>query len=103
MHWLKLIQNQGRLYHITIFQTPFSGEKKGYRQVYKLKVGGRCHRDVIQKVFSMFNVLDRVPKDFKARYIFTGDILLIDEGQRGKHYYRLQPGGWVEVSSSLVC
>ncbi|MBM7692520.1 hypothetical protein JOC77_001950 [Peribacillus deserti] len=103
MKWLQLVYHSRKKYDITIFQTPLFGENKGYRQVYRLTIGGHSHQDVIKRVFSTFNVLDRLPKDFKARYIFTGDIILIDEGLRGMSYYQLQSGGWVKINRMQVC
>ncbi|WP_026694927.1 hypothetical protein [Peribacillus kribbensis] len=101
MRWLQLVSRR-KQYDVTIFQTPFSGENKGYQQVYQLGLSGATHKEVLDKVFSMFNVLDSLPKDFKARYIFTGDILLIDDGLRGKYYYKLQSGGWAKIQNIQV-
>ncbi|MED4073447.1 hypothetical protein [Priestia endophytica] len=84
-------------YEITIMQTPNPGDRNGYRQVYKMSLKGHSHSDVISQVFRNFNVSDRLPKDFHARYVGTRDIILIDEGTRGKYYYKLLSGGWKPV------
>ncbi|WLR44252.1 YodL domain-containing protein [Bacillus carboniphilus] len=89
---------QVTLYDLTIFQTEEFGKDKGYQQVYRLKLEGKNHLDVLNKVFQKFNVPDRMPSDFNARYIGTGDIILIDEARGGKHYYKLFPGGWRKIN-----
>ncbi|MEI5907324.1 hypothetical protein WAK64_09665 [Bacillus spongiae] len=95
---LAIPQFVNKLYDITIFQTPHFGQKKGYLQVYRLKVKGSNHDDILYEVFRMFNVGDLIPKDYTARYIQTGDIIFIDEGKSGHHYYRLETGGWKSVN-----
>lgn len=84
-------------YDVTLFQTPQFGQIKGYRQVYRLTVGGEDHDDVLAEVYRMFNVPDLVPKDYRARYVSTGDILLIDEGIYGQFFYRLSSDGWERI------
>ncbi|WP_343287486.1 YodL domain-containing protein [Bacillus sp. CGMCC 1.16541] len=84
-------------YDVTIMQTKVKGDEKGYKQVYRLTLKAGSHDEATQKVFQMFNVADTLPKDFQARYIGTGDVILIDEGRRGKFYYKLWSGGWKPV------
>lgn len=69
---------------MTIFQTPCFGEDKGYEMVYRTEINGRTHEDVLERTFSTFNVYDTVPNDYKARFLATGDIVLIDEGRKEK-------------------
>ncbi|ALC81323.1 MULTISPECIES: YodL domain-containing protein [Bacillus] len=85
-------------YDITIFQTPDIGEKKGYEPVYQTELDGRSHREVLDTVFSKFNVLDTVPSDYKARFIRTGDIVLISENKKKETYYKLSSMGWREIT-----
>ncbi|MBP1942420.1 hypothetical protein J2Z26_002163 [Bacillus luteolus] len=89
-------------YDITIFQTPKYGELKGYRQVYRVTIEGINHKDAIKNVFRMFNVNDLIPKDYQARYLNTGDILLFDEGRKGQTYYKLCVGGWQKVNRVIL-
>jgi hypothetical protein len=91
------------LYDVTIFQTPRIGEKRGYRPVYRLHVKGKNHGDVLANVFAKLNVADTTPPDYRARYISTGDIVLIDEGIKGKMYYKLCIGGWEKIHRMYVC
>lgn len=93
-----LIKKRVQQYDITIFQTPKFGEKKGYQDVYRCFLEGRGHEDVVEKVFQTFNVADRMPSDYEARYLSTGDIILIDEGKRGQYYYKLFPEGWKKIN-----
>ncbi len=81
-------------YDMTIFQTPKFGDKKGYQDVYRFMMEGTNHKDVLEKVFQTFNVADRIPSDYKARYLSTGDIVFIDEGKKGQFYYKLYPEDW---------
>jgi hypothetical protein len=92
----KILKNE-QCYDVTIFQTPQFGQMKGYRQVYRLTVVGEDHDDVLAEVYRMFNVPDLIPKDYTARYMGTGDILLIDEGRNGQFCYRLCPDGWERI------
>lgn len=85
-------------YDITIFQTQKYGEEKGYEQVYRLNIEAPGHSEALHHIFCMFNVTDRVPDDYKARFISTGDILLIDEVKRGQSYYKLLSGGWKKIN-----
>lgn len=85
-------------YDVTIFQTPEFRQTQGYRQVYRLTVRALNQEECLYEVFSTFNVQDKVPTDFRGRYISTGDILLIDEGLRGKYYFQLKPGGWKQIN-----
>ncbi|KKI88669.1 hypothetical protein WQ54_29570 [Bacillus sp. SA1-12] len=93
-----LTKKRSQTLDITIFQTPKFGEEKGYEVVYRYLVDGNKHRDVLEKVFQTFNVADRMPTDYVARYICTGDILLIDEGKKGQFYYKLYPEGWKKIN-----
>lgn len=93
----ELTKNRTKQYDVTIFQTPVFKERKGYKQVYRLKVAGMDHEDCLESVFSMFNVSDRLPADFNGRFLWTGDILLIDEERNGLRYYQLKSGGWERI------
>jgi hypothetical protein len=84
-------------FDVTIFQTPHFGETKGYKPVYRYIVSAKNHADALNKTFRTFNIPDTIPNDYEARYIGTGDIVLIDEGKKGQSYYQLQPGGWKKV------
>jgi hypothetical protein len=99
---VKRVVKRAVSYDVTIMQTPNKGEDKGYRQVYRLSIPASCHQETVHKIFRMFNVADTLPEDFKARYISTGDILLIDEGTRGQFYYKLLPGGWKLINRMHV-
>ncbi|MFC3885201.1 YodL domain-containing protein [Bacillus songklensis] len=99
---VKRIVKRNAEYDVTIMQTPNKGEDKGYRQVYRLSVAASCHAEIVHKIFQMFNVADTLPRDFKARYISTGDIVLIDEGTKGQFYYKLIPGGWKLINRVQV-
>lgn len=70
-------------YDVTIMQTEEKGEKRGYKPVHRLTITAFDHQDAATQVFQMFNIADNLPKDCDARFISTGDILLIDEGTRG--------------------
>lgn len=85
-------------YDITIFQTPKYGEIKGYEQVYRMNIEAAGHEEALHHVFCIFNVSDRKPRDYDARFILTGDIVLIDEVKRGQTYYKLLSGGWTKVN-----
>nr|WP_295973053.1 YodL domain-containing protein [uncultured Bacillus sp.] len=99
----ELIWVKKRDYDVTVFQTPSYRQKKGYQQVYRLQVEGVSHNDCLNEVFAIFNVLDRMPKDFQGRFIGTGDILFIDDGRRGQFYYQLKSGGWEKINQTKVC
>ena len=83
---------------VIIFQTPKFRQSKGYQQVYRMNHSGNSHQYILESVFRMFNVKDSMPKDYKGRYMGTGDIIYIDEGRQGTTYYQLQPGGWKKIS-----
>ncbi|QGQ48783.1 YodL domain-containing protein [Metabacillus sediminilitoris] len=93
-----LVNKRIQTYDITIFQTPNFGEKKGYQNVYRNYFKGNGHQDVLKKIFKTFNVADRMPVDYNARYICTGDIVLIDEGKKGQFYYKLFPEDWKRIN-----
>ncbi|MDQ0273922.1 hypothetical protein [Cytobacillus purgationiresistens] len=94
----ELTKSRKKEFDVTIFQTPVYRESKGYRQVYRLFIEGMNHEDCLTSVFKKFNVPDRMPCDFAGRFITTGDILYIDEGKRGQHYYQLKSGGWMKIN-----
>lgn len=50
--------------------------------MYRTKIGGRTHLDVLEKAFSTFNVHDTVPSDYNARFMTTGDIVVIDDKKK---------------------
>lgn len=85
-------------YDVTVMQTPRFGQKKGYRQVYRLKVRASNHEEVVKEVYRRFNVSDLIPNDYEARFIGTGDIIFIDEARKGMTYYRLSLGGWSKIN-----
>ncbi|MCW4358794.1 hypothetical protein K3L72_13510 [Bacillus altitudinis] len=91
---LRFFQKKPSAYNLTIYQTPEYGAESGHQPVYRTKIGGRTHLDVLEKAFSTFNVQDTVPNDYNARFITTGDIVVIDDQKKGKCYYQLFPAGW---------
>jgi len=91
-------KNKVSEYDVTIFQTPNYRDEKGYRAVYRLLVEAKNHEQALYENFRTFNIPDAMPDDYDARYLGTGDIVLIDEGKRGQTYYQLQPGGWVKIN-----
>ncbi|MBL4985966.1 hypothetical protein [Bacillus safensis] len=91
---LRFFQKKPSSFHLTIYQTPEYGAASGHQPVYRTKIGGRTHLDVLEKAFSTFNVHDTVPNDYNARFITTGDIVVIDDKKKGKCYYQLSPAGW---------
>lgn len=91
---LKFFQKKPSAYRLTIYQTPAYGDVNGHQPVYETKIGGRTHLDVLEKAFSTFNVHDTVPNDYNARFMTTGDIVVIDDRKKGKCYYQLFPTGW---------
>jgi len=95
---LEFMRTRKKEYDVTIFQTPIFRQKKGYQQVYRLRLEGMTHGECLEEVFSRFNIPDLIPKDFAGRFIGTGDICYIDEGRRGQHYYQLKPGGWEKIN-----
>jgi hypothetical protein len=92
---LKLL-NQS--YDVTIFQAPQFLQEKGYKVVYRTTLTGSTHQDCLENAFRLFNVADLIPADYKGTYIRTGDIIMIDEGWFGKHYYQLKTGGWKKIN-----
>lgn len=96
------LNNKVTEFDITIFQTPQFGDEKGYKPVYRLMIPAKNHEDALYQTFRKFNIPDIIPKDYKARYIGTGDIILIDEGKKGQVYYQLQPGGWKKINRIQV-
>ncbi len=97
-----LLKKRITSYDVTIFQTPKFGDKKGYQDVYRFVIEGNNHNDALHKVFQTFNVADRMPNDYHARYLSTGDIVLIDEGKKGQHYYKLFPQDWKKINRMHV-
>jgi hypothetical protein len=85
-------------YDVTIFQTPNYREKKGYKAVYRTIILANSRENCLDETFSRFNVTDRIPENYKGRFMATGDIVLIDEGRGGQHYYQLKSGGWISVN-----
>jgi hypothetical protein len=92
------VKKRVQTFDITIFQTPNFGDKKGYQDVYRCFLKGNGHKDVLEKVFQTFNVVDRMPSDYQARYLGTGDIVFIDQGKKGQFYYRLFPEDWKQIN-----
>ncbi|MEH7093328.1 YodL domain-containing protein [Neobacillus vireti] len=86
------------LYDVTIFQTPKYREHRGYKEVHRTIITANCRKQCLDEAFSRFNVTDRIPNNYKGRFMATGDIILIDEGRSGQFYYQLKPGGWVPVN-----
>ncbi|MBR2516753.1 hypothetical protein [Geobacillus sp.] len=101
--WGKKVWLAKRAYEAVIFQTPRFGETKGYRQVCRLTVTAADHHEALSILYRMFNVADLIPKNCQARFMGTGDIVLIDEGRKGQTYYRLCPDDWKRVERQLVC
>lgn len=89
-------------YDVTIFQTPKYREYKGYKAVCRTFIPANSRKNCLQETFSRFNVTDRIPENYKGRFLSTGDIILIDEGRGGQHYYQLKPGGWHPINRILL-
>ncbi|MGG3561418.1 YodL domain-containing protein [Neobacillus rhizosphaerae] len=89
-------------YDVTIFQTPKYRENKGYKQVYRTSIPAAGRVQCLEETFSRFNVTDRIPSNYKGRFLSTGDIILIDEGRGGQHYYQLQTGGWTPINRIMI-
>jgi YodL-like len=89
-------------YDVTIFQTPKYREYKGYKVVYRTFIPANSRENCLQETFSRFNVTDRIPENYKGRFLSTGDIVLIDEGRGGQYYYQLKPGGWYQINRILL-
>ncbi|WP_442594173.1 hypothetical protein [Neobacillus sp. D3-1R] len=92
---LKLLNHS---YDVTIFQAPQFLQQKGYKPVYRTTLTGSNHQECLEHAFRLFNVADFIPTDYEGTYIRTGDIILIDEGWLGKHYYQLRSGGWTKIN-----
>ncbi|HZG71792.1 MAG TPA: YodL domain-containing protein [Chondromyces sp.] len=88
-------------YNITFLQTPRYGDQTGYKAVYRLRMKGKGHREVLETLFRTFNVADLLPSDFSARFMMTGDIIRIEEENRSC-YYRLESGGWRKLKQGLT-
>ena len=97
-----LVRRTNILYDITIFQTPRQRENKGHKQVYGTTVQAGSREECLQEAFKRFNVTDRIPVNYKGRFLSTGDIILIDEGRGGQYYYQLKPGGWQPINRILL-
>ncbi|WP_044731271.1 hypothetical protein [Geobacillus kaustophilus] len=100
--WRKQMWMTKRAYEAVVFQTPRFGETKGYRQVCRMTVTAAGHDEVLAVLYRMFNVADLMPKNCQARFMRTGDVVLIDEGRKGQTYYRLCPDGWKQVERQLI-
>lgn len=85
-------------YDVTIFQTPKYRENKGYKQVYRTFIHANSRDNCLEETFSTFNVTDRIPANYNGRFLSTGDIVLIDEGRGGQHYFQLRSGGWQPIN-----
>ncbi|MCM3724242.1 YodL domain-containing protein [Neobacillus cucumis] len=81
-------------YDVTIFQTPRYRERRGYKEVYRTTIPASSRKQCLHETFSRFNVTDRIPANYRGRFMSTGDIILIDEGRGGQYYYQLKSGGW---------
>ncbi|WHY75737.1 YodL domain-containing protein [Neobacillus sp. WH10] len=89
-------------YDVTIFQTPKYREYKGYKEVYRTNIPANNRQHCLKETFSRFNVTDRIPANYKGRFLTTGDIILIDEGRSGQYYYQLKPGGWYPINRIML-
>lgn len=85
-------------YDVTIFQTSKQREKKGHQPIYRINIPADSREHCLEETFSRFNVTDRIPANYKGRFLSTGDIILIDEGRGGQYYYQLKPGGWFPIN-----
>lgn len=86
------------LFDVTIFQTPKYREHRGYKEVHRTTIPANSRKECLEEAFRRFNVTDRIPNNYKGRFMATGDIILIDEGLDGHFYYQLKSGGWVPVN-----
>lgn len=93
-----LTKRASNQYDVTIFQTPKQREKKGHKEVFRTAIPASSREQCLQETFSLFNVADRIPEEYKGRFLSTGDIILIDEGRGGQYYYQLKPGGWFPIN-----
>ncbi|MFZ7944326.1 YodL domain-containing protein [Neobacillus sp. 19] len=89
-------------YDVTIFQTPKYRERKGFQEVYRTMIDANNRKHCLQETFRRFNVTDRIPANYKGRFLATGDIILIDEGRAGQYYYQLKPGGWFPINRIVI-
>ncbi|MFJ7725691.1 YodL domain-containing protein [Neobacillus sp. NPDC097160] len=89
-------------YDVTIFQTPKYREHKGYKEVYRITIPAANREHCLKETFSRFNVTDRIPTNYKGRFLATGDIILIDEDRGGQYYYQLKPGGWSPINRIVL-
>jgi hypothetical protein len=94
----ELTRKRKKRFDVTLYQTPEFRQMKGFKEVYRMNVEESNHTDCLENMFKLFNVSDRIPNDYCGRYVGTGDIVLIDEGRSGQHYYQLQPGGWMKIN-----
>jgi hypothetical protein len=94
----ELTRKRKKKFDVTLYQTPQFRQMKGYREVYRLNVEEFNHHECLENIFRKFNVFDRIPNDYSGRFMCTGDIVLIDEGRGGQHYYQLKSGGWVKIN-----
>jgi hypothetical protein len=96
---IKVLTKKGRIkYDVTVFQTPKYRENKGHKEVYRTSIPAYSRESCLEETFSRFNVTDRIPSNYKGRFLSTGDIVLIDESRGGQHYYQLRPGGWFPIN-----
>jgi hypothetical protein len=93
-----LTKRANNVYDVTIFQTPKYRENKGHKAIYRTTITAADRDLCLQETFSRFNVTDRIPVNYKGRFLSTGDIILIDEGRGGQYYYQLKPGGWIPIN-----
>ncbi|WP_170007113.1 hypothetical protein [Bacillus fonticola] len=84
-------------FQLTLFQTPRYGLKRGYKIVFRQSFQGKTHEDVMYQLFQLLNVRERMPEDYSARFVGTGDIVSVERGSHSPIYYELKPGGWKEV------
>jgi hypothetical protein len=94
----ELTRKRKKSFDVTLYQTPEFRQSKGFKEVYRLNVEVNNHLECLENIFRKFNVLDLIPNDYCGRYMCTGDIVLIDEGRGGQHYYQLKSGGWTKVN-----
>ncbi|WP_066263011.1 YodL domain-containing protein [Heyndrickxia acidicola] len=102
MQLIKHIKKEYNIYDATLFQTPAYGGKRGFEKVYRLDVPAKNHMEALNELFVLFNHPDSMPKDCKARFVSTGDIIFIDEGRKGHFYYQLKSGGWKSINRILL-
>ncbi len=91
-----------RSFDVTIFQTPNYGMSTGYEEVARLTIYAESKSKAIDKVYQMCNVSDLLPKDYRARFMTTGDVVILDEGWLGKTQYKLCADGWRKMEIQIV-